>query len=90
MSNESTKQDTSALALATGSAAWWLTGWRRKYRTLSATNHDDVCRVIHRLTAAEKRYRRENQMGEYAMPNIQDQPTPGGAAAQRKESSNEN
>lgn len=60
--------------LATCSAAWWLTGWQRKYRTLAATNHDDVCRVIYRLTAAEKRYRRENEMGEYAMPNTKAQP----------------
>ena len=64
-----------ALAVSHGWAAWWLTGWQRKYRALDARNDAYVARVFSRLLDAEDRYQRENLMGKYAMPNKADTPS---------------
>ena len=71
MSTDKQKEAPPALAVATGSAGWWLTGWQRLWRKSPTDEHHEI-RIYRKLQAAEDRYQRDNKMGRYSLPNIQD------------------
>jgi hypothetical protein len=62
------KRELSRYAPSSG-AAWFYTGWQRKWLKTTG-NNGYAGRVFSRGLTAGDRYQRENGVGKYAIPNV--------------------
>lgn len=69
MNDQTISQPAPEAVASRGSSAWWLSGWHRKCARTELG--DGWGKVWNRRWKADYRYRKENQMGEYAQPNDQ-------------------